>query len=135
MPNPQRNGSTKAWRKLRALVLRRDNGICWMCGQPGADTVDHLVPWAEGGTDHWTNLAACHGSKRPEYNCPGNYSKGAKTQKRKRTVKRQPGPDSGQNPPLGTWSLSSDPSPYPGGYPYERSNPVERECRADGIEE
>ena len=46
--------------ELRAKVLRRDQGYCYLCGLPGADTVDHIEPRARGGTDALTNLAAAH---------------------------------------------------------------------------
>lgn len=53
-------GSTTRWRKLRLLVLQRDRGICWLCGKPGATTVDHKVPRKSGGDDSLGNLAAAH---------------------------------------------------------------------------
>lgn len=39
----------KGWggRRLRPLinfVVRRDAGICWLCGEPGADSADHDPP-------------------------------------------------------------------------------------------
>lgn len=30
--------------RLRAQVFTRDGDVCHICGQPGADTVDHVVP-------------------------------------------------------------------------------------------
>jgi 5-methylcytosine-specific restriction endonuclease McrA len=54
-----RNGSTRAWRKIRAAVLKRDNYICFYCGRK-ATTVDHLLPVSRGGSDEEENLvAAC----------------------------------------------------------------------------
>ncbi len=54
-----RNGSTRKWRSTRTQVLQRDLYRCNYCGGY-ADTVDHKVPVAAGGTDHPTNLvAAC----------------------------------------------------------------------------
>ncbi|MFE3220254.1 HNH endonuclease [Streptomyces antimycoticus] len=45
------------WPILRAMILRRDNGICHVCGKHGADQVDHINP----GDDHaLDNLAAIH---------------------------------------------------------------------------
>lgn len=35
--------STRRWRALRAAVLAAST-TCHLCGRPGADTVDHLVP-------------------------------------------------------------------------------------------
>lgn len=59
-------GSTRSWRRLRALVLDRDGGRCQVPtaqGQPcqaSASHVDHIVPRSRGGTDALANLrAAC----------------------------------------------------------------------------
>lgn len=59
-------GSTRRWRKLRALVLIRDGHRCRvpvgdgrLC-QQYATHVDHIKPRAHGGTDDLGNLrAAC----------------------------------------------------------------------------
>ena len=133
--NKPRNGSTRRWRKLREQILKRDNYTCWICGQPEADTVDHLVPWVAGGPSQWANLAAAHGARRPEYNCPGNYSLGAKkkTRKPKRVAQRKG--EKGEAAPPGCWSWAEHPSPYPGGYTYNaRSKSVERKERPNGDE-
>ncbi len=59
-------GSTKKWRKIRKAILDRDGWMCAYCGGP-ADTVDHVIPRAEGGGDESGNLvAACK---------PCNYSR------------------------------------------------------------
>ncbi|QXC59342.1 HNH endonuclease [Aquihabitans sp. G128] len=48
-------------RKARtARIIRRDHGICHVCGKPGATEADHVVPLAEGGSDTDANLAAIH---------------------------------------------------------------------------
>lgn len=44
----------------RRRILRRHKGICHVCGQPGSDTVDHVIPLAEGGQDIPGNLAPIH---------------------------------------------------------------------------
>jgi 5-methylcytosine-specific restriction protein A len=45
------------WQKRRRHVLRRDRGVCHVCGLPGATGVDHVTP----GDDHSLgNLAAIH---------------------------------------------------------------------------
>lgn len=49
-----RNGSTRQYRKNRALVLR-GAAACYVCGQP-ADQADHVVPVSKGGTDDPSNL-------------------------------------------------------------------------------
>jgi HNH endonuclease len=56
--DPMLNGHR--WRQLRKLILLRDEGRCWLCGESGADTVDHIVPRSLGGTNALTNLAAAH---------------------------------------------------------------------------
>jgi hypothetical protein len=62
-------GSTYRWRKIRERILMRDQNTCQYCGQE-ANTVDHVIPIALGGTDEPNNLvAACA-------RC--NYSKGKK---------------------------------------------------------
>lgn len=56
---PARTG--RRWREhIVPRVLRRDRGICHLCDDPGADTADHVVPHAHGGTDRMDNLKAAH---------------------------------------------------------------------------
>lgn len=56
---PARTG--RPWRRLRDRIIRRDGGICHLCGQPGADSADHIVAVAHGGALYDpTNLAAVH---------------------------------------------------------------------------
>jgi 5-methylcytosine-specific restriction endonuclease McrA len=31
------------WRQIRLQVLAANN-TCWLCGLPGADSVDHIIP-------------------------------------------------------------------------------------------
>jgi 5-methylcytosine-specific restriction protein A len=49
-----------AYQQKRARILARDSGVCWLCGLPGADTIDHVVPRARGGGHDETNLRAAH---------------------------------------------------------------------------
>ena len=53
---------TRRWRNLKARIIRRDAGICHLCGQPGADTADHLEPFTVAPHRAYdpTNLAAAH---------------------------------------------------------------------------
>lgn len=59
-------GYGAAWRRLRLLVLKRDGWVCRCadCKAVGrvrnASEVDHIIPKAEGGTDHPDNLSAIH---------------------------------------------------------------------------
>lgn len=50
----------KHWPRTRARILRRDRGVCYICHQPGADQVDHVIPTSQGGSDEDHNLSAIH---------------------------------------------------------------------------
>ena len=63
-PEHRRQGSTRQWRKLRALVLMRDGHRCQFCGAPATDA-DHVLPVSQRGTDDPRNLRAlCAGCNR-----------------------------------------------------------------------
>jgi 5-methylcytosine-specific restriction protein A len=49
-----------AWQVNRKRILERDGHVCWLCGRLGADTVDHVIPRARGGTNEDDNLRAAH---------------------------------------------------------------------------
>ena len=52
----------KDWNTRRAIVLKRDKGVCYLCGGGGADTVDHI----EAGDNHsLENLKAVHDRTPP----------------------------------------------------------------------
>lgn len=53
------------WARTREQVLERDNWMCHVCGRPGADTADHIVPVSRGGTHALSNLAAIHDRTPP----------------------------------------------------------------------
>lgn len=61
-PFVDRYGMTASeWAKLKSSILHRDNYVCYECHIGGADTVDHIVPVAEGGArSDPANLAAMH---------------------------------------------------------------------------
>lgn len=50
----------RGWERLRRYVLVRDDYVCYVCGGPGADAVDHVVPASRGGMDDLSNLRAIH---------------------------------------------------------------------------
>ena len=52
--------SPPGWKQTRKRILTRDNNTCYICGQSGADQVDHIINVATGGTHDDTNLAAIH---------------------------------------------------------------------------
>lgn len=44
--------AAKTWgcpKRLRAIVYALYGDRCWLCGQPGATSVDHVVPISKGG--------------------------------------------------------------------------------------
>lgn len=51
--------SSRPWRRARAAILRTST-ICWLCGEDGADSVDHVIPVALGGTNALSNLRPAH---------------------------------------------------------------------------
>lgn len=57
---PTRSRTGRPWQRLKRRIIRRDGGICHLCGKPGADTADHLIPHALGGTMAPSNLKAAH---------------------------------------------------------------------------
>jgi 5-methylcytosine-specific restriction protein A len=66
-----RSAYDRRWRRLRALILHRDGGLCQPCMRDGrvtkADEVDHIIRKADGGRDEQGNLQsicrACHAAK------------------------------------------------------------------------
>lgn len=68
---PGRKTYGTEWRKLRAVALRRDRGLCVLCLADGravpATEVDHIVAVEHGGTDELSNLQSlctpCHRHK------------------------------------------------------------------------
>lgn len=69
-------------RRLRLYVIARDQGICWLCKRPGADTADHVIPVVQRPDLEFdpTNLKAAHGERRTVavhgFSCIGNYARG-----------------------------------------------------------
>lgn len=56
----QRTISGSKQQARAARVLRSHNGICHICGQPGADQADHVIPLAEDGPDTEANMRPIH---------------------------------------------------------------------------
>lgn len=52
-------GGRRAQRLLQ-LTLETYGSICHLCGLPGADSSDHLVPRSLGGSDSLDNLRPAH---------------------------------------------------------------------------
>lgn len=67
----QRHPSGPAWKRKVANVVLAHGGICHLCGHPGALQGDHLIQYAEGGSDDLSNLRPAHGSAGKQKNpCP-----------------------------------------------------------------
>ena len=63
----------RALQTLRKRVFSTYGDICWLCGQEGADTIDHLVMVSQGGSNTIENLRPAHGRKSSY--CVGNFSR------------------------------------------------------------
>ena len=63
----QRDKNSTLWKKIRRRILQRDGFCCFYCGMD-ANTIDHIIPVAKGGTDEDGNLVAackrCNYSKK-----------------------------------------------------------------------
>lgn len=47
--------------KYVAMTLERYGTVCWLCGLPGADSADHVIPRSLGGAVYnLDNLAPAH---------------------------------------------------------------------------
>ena len=73
------------WSRRRRIVLQRDSHICWICGEAGANSVDHVIPSIKGGSSEYHNLKAAHLScnvKRTSHMRRPNGQRGATRQGR-----------------------------------------------------
>ena len=80
--------------ELTALTLAEYGTICHLCGEPGADTADHIVPRSAGGDDSLANLRPAHG--------PCNFARGDMPLVEWR-AKRGPRPGSRASPSRRWW--------------------------------
>lgn len=78
-------GSTRQWRRIVVFVVERDCGICALCGNFGANSADHKLARAFGGTDELSNLQAVHQA------C--NAAKAAKYESKRRYALRKRAPE------------------------------------------
>lgn len=49
----------RQYRNRRARILRTSD-VCWICGKPGSDSIDHVIPLNRGGTNDPANLRPAH---------------------------------------------------------------------------
>lgn len=100
MPNGQWVGHDRNarlpddWPERREAVFARDGEVCHVCGQHGADQIDHVIP----GDDHsLENLAPIHGSRVPprchlyKSSAEGGRAFQAQRPRRERPAERHPG--------------------------------------------
>lgn len=53
-------GNARRRLRLVRLVLATKGRTCHLCGQTGATTADHLIPWSHGGPNDLANLEPAH---------------------------------------------------------------------------
>lgn len=61
---------SKDRRRRRKHVINRDGNVCWICKDkidmslgprdPMSFSLDHVVPWCDGGSNRVTNLKPAH---------------------------------------------------------------------------
>lgn len=58
----RRERTVSGWEQQRRAqrVMRRHDGICHVCGRPGSDEVDHVIPLEQDGPDTEDNLRPIH---------------------------------------------------------------------------
>jgi 5-methylcytosine-specific restriction endonuclease McrA len=67
----QRHPSGPVWKRKVANVVQAYNGICHLCDHPGALQGDHVIQYAEDGTDDISNIRPAHGTAGKQKNrCP-----------------------------------------------------------------
>lgn len=98
------------WKRVRLVVLARDNYRCVDCGKP-ATMVDHIKPWRQGGA--WFELSNLESVCRSD-NVKRAYRTGGRQQgpaTTSRTMKTNPSRDWFAGPerrtPL-TWSMPDE---------------------------
>jgi len=75
------------WAKRKAAVRARDGDICYLCGLPGADTIDHKVP---GDNHELWNLAPVHDRNPPHCHRRKSSAEGHAAQRLIRAKGRMP---------------------------------------------
>lgn len=77
------------WGRLREQVMQIHKGVCYVCGQPGADEVDHITPLHKGGTNALFNLKPIHQRVAPHCHRQKTSSEAAQAKKDLYTAKRR----------------------------------------------
>lgn len=58
MANDDWNG--RKIKRLASATFAEHGRVCHLCGMPGADTIDHLIPRSRGGDNSLDNLRPAH---------------------------------------------------------------------------
>jgi hypothetical protein len=82
--------SDPQYRKNRAELLQ-NNPECALCGKPGADTADHIIPYDAGGSDDLDNLRPAHRACNSRAGAAYvNRKRAIQSQQRNRAVNNKP---------------------------------------------
>ena len=69
--------NTRRIRERNKRILTASD-LCHICGEPGADAVDHVVPLTRGGADEAWNLRPAHHNRPNSRGIKCNRAKGHK---------------------------------------------------------
>lgn len=86
------NPSGQSIARLARQVIEAAGGRCYVCGLPGADEADHVVPISQGGVHGFENLRAIHAK-------PCHADKTRRESHTNRTIRRPKEPHPGLRPP------------------------------------
>lgn len=69
---PRSTKRTTRYRKHGKGLTKKYGSVCWICGAEDADTIDHVIPYSRGGSNHRVNLMPAHRSCNSRRNAHGN---------------------------------------------------------------
>lgn len=71
-----RDKSYAAQQRYKRILAASD--VCHICGETGADAIDHVIPIARGGAEEFWNLKPAHHNSPNSKGVKCNRSKGKK---------------------------------------------------------
>lgn len=90
MWSPDRPKLTREYYRNRTVILKA-KPVCYVCGKPGADQVDHLTPRSRGGSDDMVNLAPIHREPCHRLKSQQESRDGIRSHSAKRPPRKHPG--------------------------------------------